>query len=137
MTLSESDATSKAGSITSAKIIAHLYYEPAFQLGLDMLKKLRNYEELCQALAHEGQIMRALDSIQEYNTRGVKVTPFMEAIEKMKHDGEGPKADLALKRITEIRRVSPTLIFFKQIHSLQNVLIISLFVHKYKCNITF
>ncbi len=38
----------------TSKIIATLYYEPAFQLGLDMLKKLKQFDEIALALVHEG-----------------------------------------------------------------------------------
>jgi len=38
-----------------------LYYEPAYQLGLDMLKKLKTNEDVVYALLNEGLILRALD----------------------------------------------------------------------------
>ncbi len=38
-----------------------IYYEPAYQLGLDMLKKLKSNEDVVYALLNEGLILRALD----------------------------------------------------------------------------
>lgn len=37
------------------------FYEPAYQLGLDMLKKLKSNEEVVYSLLNEGLIMRSLD----------------------------------------------------------------------------
>jgi hypothetical protein len=42
-----------------------VYYEPAYQLGLDMLKKIKNNEDVVYALLSEGLILRALDYAQE------------------------------------------------------------------------
>ena len=42
-----------------------LYYEPAYQLGLDMLKKIKNNEDVVYALLSEGLILRALDYAQD------------------------------------------------------------------------
>lgn len=42
-----------------------LYYEPAYQLGLDMLKKLKSNEDVVYSLLSEGLILRALDFAQE------------------------------------------------------------------------
>ena len=51
-------------SVTFKKISGReftLFYEPAYQLGLDMLKKLKNNEDVVYALLNEGLILRALD----------------------------------------------------------------------------
>jgi hypothetical protein len=40
---------------------AGLYYEPAYQAGLDMLKKLKSYDEIVVALINEGLTLRALN----------------------------------------------------------------------------
>lgn len=37
------------------------FHEPAYQAGLDMLKKLKSYEEIVVALINEGLILRALN----------------------------------------------------------------------------
>ncbi len=38
-----------------------LYYEPAYQAGLDMMKKLKTYDEIVVALMNEGRTLRALN----------------------------------------------------------------------------
>ena len=40
---------------------AGYYDEPAYQAGLDMLKKLKSYEEIVVALINEGLTLRALN----------------------------------------------------------------------------
>ncbi len=42
-----------------------MFYEPAYQLGLDMLKKIKSNEDVVYALLGEGLILRALDYAQE------------------------------------------------------------------------
>lgn len=42
-----------------------IYYEPAYQLGLDMLKKIKSNEDVVYALLAEGLVLRALDYAQE------------------------------------------------------------------------
>lgn len=37
------------------------YYLPAYQSGLDMLKKLKSYDEIVVALINEGLVIRALN----------------------------------------------------------------------------
>jgi hypothetical protein len=37
------------------------HYEPAFQLGLDMLQRLQHHSEIVTALVSEDYVMRALD----------------------------------------------------------------------------
>lgn len=43
-----------------------LYYEPAYQLGLDMLKMLKSFDEIVVALLNEGLVMRALDFAEDH-----------------------------------------------------------------------
>ena len=42
-----------------------IYYEPAYQLGLDMLKKIKSNEDVVYALLAEGLVLRALDYAHE------------------------------------------------------------------------
>ena len=81
-----------------------MYYEPAYQLGLDMLKKLKSNEEVVYALLHEGLIMRALDFALESDVHSLKLSVFIEFIERMKSEGLRSKADFVLKRITDLKR---------------------------------
>ena len=61
--LNEEEAGSGGGMMgsPSKKREFSLYYEPAYQLGLDMLKKIKNNEDVVYALLGEGLILRALD----------------------------------------------------------------------------
>jgi hypothetical protein len=54
-----------------------LYYEPAYQLGLDMLKKLKTNEDVVYALLNEGLILRALDYAQESQVHSLKLSLFI------------------------------------------------------------
>jgi len=45
----------------SEKAAVSAYYEPAYQSGLDMLKKLKSYDEIVVALINEGLVIRALN----------------------------------------------------------------------------
>ncbi len=51
-----------------------LYYEPAYQAGLDMMKKLRTYDEIVVALMNEGLTLRALNFAQTYNIHSMKLS---------------------------------------------------------------
>lgn len=42
------------GSNSNSVVKITLHYPPAFQLGLDMLKKLKSYEDVALALLNEG-----------------------------------------------------------------------------------
>ena len=71
---------------------------------LDMLKKLKSNEEVVYALLNEGLILRALDFAQESNAQSLKVSLFIQSIERLKNDGLRSKADFVLRRITDIKR---------------------------------
>jgi len=81
-----------------------LYYEPAYQAGLDMLKKLKSYEEIVVALINEGLTLRALNFAQAYNVHSMKLSSFLECVETLREDGRNNEADILFKRIAEIRK---------------------------------
>ncbi len=81
-----------------------LYYEPAYQLGLDMLKKLKSNEDVVYALLAEGLVMRALDYAVESNANNLKLSLFLQYIERLKTEGLRTKADFVLKRLTDLKR---------------------------------
>lgn len=81
-----------------------LYYEPAYQLGLDMLKKLKSNEDVVYALLGESLVMRALDYAVESNAHSLKLSPFLQFLERLKSDGLRIKADFVLRRITDLKR---------------------------------
>jgi hypothetical protein len=81
-----------------------IYYEPSFQLGLDMLQRLKIYDEIVVALVNESLVMKALDFALDNNVHSMKLSSFLETVEKLKAEGQQVKADLVLKRITEIKK---------------------------------
>lgn len=83
-----------------------LYYEPSLQLGLDMLQRLKIYDEIVVALVNENLVMKALDFAIENNVHSMKLSSFLETVEKLKLEGQSTKAELVLKRITEIKKVT-------------------------------
>jgi hypothetical protein len=48
------------------------YYEPAFQLGIDMMKRMRLFSEVVTTLVAEDLVMRALDFAIENDVHGMK-----------------------------------------------------------------
>jgi hypothetical protein len=54
-----------------------LFYEPAYQLGLDMLKKLKSNEDVVYALLNEGLLLRAIDYAQECQVHSLKLSHFI------------------------------------------------------------
>lgn len=80
------------------------YYEPAYQAGLDMLKKLKSYEEIVVALINEGLTLRALNFAQQYNVHSMKLSSFLECVELLKEERRMQEAEVLMKRITEIRK---------------------------------
>jgi hypothetical protein len=49
--------------------------------------------------------MKALDFAIENSVHSMKLSSFLETVEKFRHEGQQNQADLILKRITEIKRV--------------------------------
>jgi len=81
-----------------------LYFEPAYQAGLDMMKKLKTYDEIVVALLNEGLTLRALNFAQAYNVHSMKLTSFLAAVDQLRGDGKNHEADILFKRIAEIRK---------------------------------
>ena len=52
-----------------------------------MLKKLKSYDEIVLALVNENLIMRALDFAEEYKVSGLKISIFLQNIERLRSDG--------------------------------------------------
>lgn len=69
-----------------------LFYEPAFQLGLDMLTRMKMFDEVVAVLIEEGHVMRALDFAYENKVTGMKVNSIQKNIEQAKKDGDDLKA---------------------------------------------
>ena len=81
-----------------------LYYEPAYQAGLDMMKKLKTYDEIVVALINEGLTLRALNFAQAYNIHSMKLTSFLAVVDQLRTEGKNHEADILFKRIAEIRK---------------------------------
>ena len=73
---SQGDTNEQAAPATTK-----LHYEPAYQAGLDMLKKLKSYDEIVVALINEGLSLRALNFAQAYNVHSMKLSSFLEVVE--------------------------------------------------------
>ena len=69
-----------------------------------MLQRLKIFEEIVVALVNEGLVMKALDFTLENNVHSMKISSFLQMVEKLKNEGDARKADLVLKRITEIKK---------------------------------
>ena len=69
-----------------------------------MLKKLKSNEDVVYALLAEGLVMRALDYAVESNAHSLKLSLFLQYIERLKTEGLRSKADFVLKRITDLKK---------------------------------
>lgn len=69
-----------------------------------MLQRLKIFDEIVVALVNENLVMRALDFALENNVHSMKLSSFLENVEKLKTEGQQVKGDLVLKRITEIKK---------------------------------
>ena len=92
------------GGEKAPEVVAALFYEPAYQAGLDMLKKLKSYEEIVVALINEGLTLRALNFAQAYNVHSMKLSSFLECVETLRSEDKHSEADILFKRIAEIRK---------------------------------
>jgi hypothetical protein len=80
------------------------FYAPAFQMGLDMLQRLKKQDEIVVALINEGMILKALDFALDYNVHSMRLSLFLQVIEQLRSEGEELKANMIQKRINDIRR---------------------------------
>ncbi len=88
------------------------YYQPAFQLGLDMMQRLKQYQEIVVALVNDDYVMKALDFALEHEVHGMKLKALVESIENAKSKGDDKKAAMLVKRLAELKRVSLSLSLF-------------------------
>ncbi len=63
------------------------------------------FDEIVLALVNEENVMKALDYALENNVHSMKISSFLGCVERMKEKGQTQKADLILKRVTEIKKV--------------------------------
>lgn len=71
-----------------------------------MLKKLKSYDEIVVALLNEGYVIRALNFAVEYHIHSMKRSTFLDTAKSIRNAGKAKEADLILKRIQEIVKVS-------------------------------
>lgn len=85
---------------------SELFYGPAFQLGLDMLTRLRMHNEVVAVLIEEDYVMRGLDYAYENNVTGMKMKAIRENVELAKKDGDDLKAQMLANRLATMKQVS-------------------------------
>jgi hypothetical protein len=69
-----------------------------------MLKKMHSNEDVVLALLNEGLIMRALDFAWESDAKNLKLSLFLQFIERLKAEGLRTKADFVLRRVMDLKR---------------------------------
>lgn len=80
------------------------FYAPAFQMGLDMLQRLKKFDEIVVALINEGHILKSLDYALDYNVHSMRMSLFQQVVQQLRDDGEELKANMIQKRLNDIRR---------------------------------
>ena len=83
-----------------------IHYSSAFQLGLDMLQRLRQHKEIVEALIAEDQAMRALDYALDHNVNSIKMSSILQNVDLAKRQGDDVKAAMIIKRLHEVKKVS-------------------------------
>jgi len=73
-------------------------------MGLDMLQRLKKYDEIVVALINEGYILKALDYALDYNVHSMRLSLFMQVIDQLKSENEELKANMIQKRVNDIKR---------------------------------
>ena len=73
-------------------------------MGLDMLQRLKKYDEIVVALINEGYILKSLDYALDYNVHSMRLALFQQVIEQLRQDGDELKANMIQKRVNDIRR---------------------------------
>ena len=79
-------------------------YAPAYQMGLDMLQRLKKFDEMVVALINEGHILKALDYALDYNVHSMRLSLFKSVIDQLRQEGEELKANMIQKRVNDIKR---------------------------------
>jgi hypothetical protein len=80
--VNQDDLSELEGQYVSLKVTGKekefsMLYEPAYQLGLDMLKKLKSNEDFVYALLNEDLLLRAIDYAQECQVHSLKLSHFI------------------------------------------------------------
>ena len=88
-------------SLGSKGVTQQAYYEPAFQLGLDMLQRLRENQEIVVALINEDQVMKALDFALEHNVHSIKMSSLLENVEQARLNGDDEKVSMIMARLKD------------------------------------
>lgn len=83
-------------------------YEPGYQLGVDMLKRLQMHDNVVQTLMEEDHVMKALDYAHETQVTGIKIPKITENIELAKNQGDDIKAHMLANRLAAMKLVSKT-----------------------------
>jgi len=73
-------------------------------MGLDMLQRLKKYDEIVVALINEGYILKSLDYALDYNVHSMRLSLFMSVVDQLKSENEELKANMIQKRVNDIKR---------------------------------
>lgn len=63
-------------------------------MGLDMLQRLKKFDEIVVALINENMILKSLDYALDYNVHSMKLSLFLQVISKLREEGDELKANM-------------------------------------------
>jgi len=63
-------------------------------MGLDMLLRLKKFDEIVVALINEGHILKALDFALDYNVHSMRLSLFNQVLESLQSEGDHLKANM-------------------------------------------
>jgi len=74
-----------------------------YQLGIDMLTRLKSNEEIVYSLISEDHVMKALDFAHEIKMKGIKASAIKENIDYTKAQGDDIKAYMLANRVAAMK----------------------------------
>jgi len=63
-------------------------------MGLDMLQRLKKFDEIVVALINETHILKALDYALDYNVHSMRHALFKQVLTQLREDGDDLKANM-------------------------------------------
>jgi len=91
---------------SKSNIDSDSYFEPALNLGLDMMLRLKLHSEIVSTLIAEDYVMRALDHAQAYDVIGLRYKALIENVDSARAQGDDIKASILSKRLSKMKEVS-------------------------------
>ena len=89
---------------TDEGMACSMHYLPAFQLGVDMMLRLKANEEIVAALISEGSALKALDFAVDAGVHSLKKSTILQCVERLNDKQQTIRASNILKRIAEIQK---------------------------------